>query len=141
MIYTAVKRIITNKRIMRMWPLAKHSFYFEILTWSPTSNFESLSSFPSSKSNNAPVVTSIGFILIVLRYTLYSVNMSSKLKLEICRFYSFKVLINLSATADFPSLCVEYISILFSCKHVSLIYCKIHYLYLLIFFLVYILWT
>ena len=29
----------------------------------------------------------------------------------------FKVLMNLSATADFPSLCVEYISIPLSCNH------------------------
>ena len=29
----------------------------------------------------------------------------------------FKVLINLSTTTDFPSLCVEYISISLSCNH------------------------
>ena len=29
----------------------------------------------------------------------------------------FKVLINVSATTDFLSLCVEYISILLSCSH------------------------
>ena len=29
----------------------------------------------------------------------------------------FKVLMNLSAKRDFPSLCVEYIAISFSCSH------------------------
>ena len=31
--------------------------------------------------------------------------------------FFFKVLINLSATTDFSSLCVEYISISLSCNH------------------------
>ena len=29
----------------------------------------------------------------------------------------FKVLINISATSDFPSLCVQYISVSLSCNH------------------------
>ena len=43
---------------------------------------------------------------------------------------------NLSAITDFPSLCVEYIFISLFAKPISLIYCKIHCLYLPIFYLV-----
>ena len=40
------------------------------------------------------------------------------------------VLINFSRITDFPSLCIEYISIAFFLAMISLIYCKIHCLYL-----------
>ena len=47
----------------------------------------------------------------------------------------FKVLTNFSAATDFPSLCLEYISISLSCNHdFSLIYCKVCNFYLPIIF-------
>ena len=36
---------------------------------------------------------------------------------NMCNFHSLRFLINLSATIDFPSLCVECISILLCCNH------------------------
>ena len=46
----------------------------------------------------------------------------------------FKALINHSTVTDFPSLCDKYISIALFCSHISFICCKIHCLYLKLFF-------
>ena len=45
----------------------------------------------------------------------------------------FKVLAKLLATTNFPSLCIEYISILLSCNHDFIASCKFHYFYIPIF--------
>ena len=64
-------------------------------------------------------------LIVLLHMLLYLLTISSNLLIymffDIEVIYSyillFKVLINLSATADFPSLCVEYISISFFSSH------------------------
>ena len=53
----------------------------------------------------------------------------------------FNFLTNLSATIDFLSLFVEYISMLFFSKIFWKDYCKIHHLYQHLFYLVCVLWS
>ena len=76
--------------------------------------------FNSIESIYVLSLTSTGFMLIVLWYVLlYSFTISSNLLIytffyiEVTYFQIlvFKVLINFSATTDFPSLCIKYISI------------------------------
>ena len=106
--------------------LAKAFLYFDILTWSQTWNLESWSLTYLPKSIYLISLTSISFILIVLWYVLlYLLTISSNLLIykffdaEVMYFYIsvFKVLINLLAITDFPSLFVECISISFFSSH------------------------
>ena len=59
------------------------------------------------------------YCCIHLRYHLiYQYNDTfSDIEVIYLEILFFKALINLSATTDFPSLCVEYITILLSCSH------------------------
>ena len=52
-------------------------------------------------------------------YLLYHLIYEYKLETEVMylQIFSFMVLMNLSATTDFPSLCTEYISISFFYNH------------------------
>ena len=82
---------------------------------------------------------STGFILVVLWYVLfYLLTMSSNLSAKTFFWYwsyffekfIFQVLWNYSPGTDFPSFWVECISLSLSCIMISLIYCKMHCLYL-----------
>ena len=82
---------------------------------------------------------STGFILVVLWYVLfYLLTMSSNLSANTFFWYwsyffekfIFQVLWNYSPGTDFPSLWAECISLSLSCIMISLIYCKMHCLYL-----------
>ena len=95
----------------------KMFLHFDSFTWSLTLNLGSLLLICLSKSIHGISLTSTGFILMVLWYVL--LNMSSNLSIYtflILKILVFKILIILSATRDFPSLCVECISILLSCN-------------------------
>ena len=92
-----------------------------------------------------PSLISVGFILIVLWSVLLYKSTINHLIDQYKHFWVlnlylwilfFKVLINLLTTIDFPSLCVEYSSIHYLATKILLIYCKIQYLYLSIFCLV-----
>ena len=100
--------------------------YFDILAISTILNLGSLSLISLLESIYVFDFTSTGFILIALWYfLLYLLTISANL--SIYTFYDieviylqilfFTVLTNLSATIDFPSLCVEYISIAFFPSH------------------------
>ena len=95
---------------------SENVFVFDILIWSPTLNLGSLSLLFLPESNYRLFLTSAGFIVIVLWYILlYLFPISSNL--SIYTFYDievmylqilvFRVIINLSATIEFHSLCVS----------------------------------
>ena len=119
------------------WPFVKMFLYFDILTWSPNSNIRSLLSFCSSKTIYVLDFISTDFFLVVLWYVLfcyihelyYLIYQYTQLFISKLYILFFKVLINLSTITDFPSLCVECISISLSWRMASLIYCKFYYLY------------
>ena len=101
-----------------LYPLAKMFLYFGILTWLPTLNLESFLITSLIESFYALSLTLTGFILLVLWHVLlYSSTISYNLliytffDIEVMYMWilAFKVLINLSATTDFTSLCIEYI--------------------------------
>ena len=89
---------------------------------------------------------SAGFILMVY-VLLHSLSITSNL--SIYTFFVmeviyllilfFNVLINLSGTANFPSLCLITFLYYYPATMTTLIYCKIHFLCLPIFWLVYVL--
>ena len=108
-------------------------------------NLGFLSLFYFIKSIYVIYFTSTSFILILIWYLLlYLLTTSSNLpiftffilKSYIYKFYSFKVLINLSAATNVLLLCVEKISTAFFLVIISLTYYKIHYLYVPVFYLV-----
>ena len=112
--------------------------YFETCAWSLTSNSR-FSMFTSiEKSMYVYVLLSTGFILIdvslVLMYcfaSLRSLLMYTFFHTAvICLDIAFlQVLMNHSATTDFPLLRVKQISVSLFFNHNSLIYCKIHCLF------------
>ena len=114
--------------------LAKKCFIFDILRWSPTSNLGSLSLLSTSNSIYELDSTSIGFALIVLYVLLYFSAILFNLPIHTLVIYLqilfFKISINVSASTNFLSICVECISI--SLYMILLTYCKI-YLYFPIF--------
>ena len=114
-----------------VYPLAKIFLYLEILTWSSSLNLGSLSLTSFLKSRYVLSLTSTGSILIVLWHVLFT-HPLYHLIYRYIHFSTpkswilvFNVLINLSATTDFPSLCIEK-----NC-------CKIHFAYQPRFFLVF----